>query len=116
MSQEINSAQLALEDPIGFYLLDDSDKSSRFEALAREALGHWGLTGAALRLIKQRENAVFAVTTREGERYALRIHRAGYHIDAELNSELEWMSALDQFGVRTPEVVAAADVSLFLTV
>jgi Ser/Thr protein kinase RdoA (MazF antagonist) len=116
MSQEINSAQLALEDPIGFYLLDDSDKSSRFEALAREALGHWGLTGAALRLIKQRENAVFAVTTREGERYALRIHRAGYHIDAELNSELEWMSALDQFGVRTPEVVPAADGALFQTV
>ena len=62
MSQEMRGVHLATEDAADFYRLDDSGKESRFETLAREALGRWGLTGAALRLIKQRENAVFAVT------------------------------------------------------
>lgn len=116
MSQELKGLQHATEDAADFYLLDDSRKASCFEALAREALDCWSFTGADLRLIKQRENAVFAVTTGEGERYALRIHRAGYHTDAELNSELEWMRALNKFGVRTPGVVPAADGALFQTI
>lgn len=116
MSQELIGSQRATEGVTDFYLQDDSEKASRFESLAREALGHWGLAGADLRLIKQRENAVFAVTTGDGEGYALRVHRAGYHTDAELNSELEWMRALDQFGVRTPRVVPALDSVLFQTI
>ena len=99
-----------------FYLMDDSEKASCFEALAREALGCWALSSADIRLIKQRENAVFAVTTGDGKRYAMRIHRAGYHTDGELSSELEWMRALNEFGVRTPGVVPATDGGLFQTV
>lgn len=59
--------------------------------LGAEALSHWKLTGAQLTLLKKRENAVFRVQTEGGERYALRIHRHGYHADAALVSELRWM-------------------------
>jgi len=75
------------------------------EHLAREALPAWGLEGARLSLIKYRENAVFEVTGADGTHCALRIHRAGYHTDEELWSELQWMAALEQSGIHVPRVV-----------
>jgi Ser/Thr protein kinase RdoA (MazF antagonist) len=56
-------------------------------------------------LIKYRENAVFRVTTQDGTDYALRIHRAGYHTDAELRSELQWINALAKYGIQVPAIV-----------
>lgn len=96
-----------------FYDLDDDEKSLCLTALANRALEEWGITDATLCLIKQRENAVFAVTRRDGTQSALRIHRAGYHSDPALLSELQWMKSLDTFGVRTPPVVPANDGALF---
>ena len=83
----------------------------RLDALARAALTRWDLPATAtVTLIKHRENAVFMVADpASSARYALRIHRAGYHSDAELRSELAWMRALDDDGVHTPPVVAGLD-------
>jgi Ser/Thr protein kinase RdoA (MazF antagonist) len=67
-------------------------------------------------LIKQRENAVFAVQADDGTRFVMRVHRAGYHSDNELLSELQWVAALGEFGVETPRVIPAVDGSLFRTV
>ena len=53
-----------------------------------------GSRGRELTLLKYRENAVFRVAASDGRRYAIRVHRAGYHSDAELRSELQWMQAL----------------------
>ena len=65
----------------------------RLEAAGRAALREWGIADASLDLIKHRENAVFRMTA--GDRIgALRIHRHGYHTDAELASEIQWMQAL----------------------
>lgn len=42
-------------------------------------------------------------------RFALRIHRAGYHSDAALRSELYWMAELGRLGINVPPVLAASD-------
>jgi Ser/Thr protein kinase RdoA (MazF antagonist) len=88
-----------------FYQLDTADQVLRLEQLAYPAMEHWGLTAEHLELIKYRENAVFKLVTTEGTPYALRIHRAGYHSDAALRSELQWMNALEDFGVHVPVLV-----------
>lgn len=86
------------------------------EILARSALKHWGLSDADLDLVKHRENAVYSVTSGSGARFALRVHRIDYHTDAELRSELQWMQALDEYGVNTPPIVSAQDGSLIVKV
>ena len=45
--------------------------------LAEAALASWGGAMAPPRLVVDRENAVFDVTTRDGVRGALRLHRVG---------------------------------------
>lgn len=86
------------------------------EELARVALQHWGHQNVNLELVKHRENAVYSVTVNNDHRYALRIHRLNYHTDSELRSELQWMRALNDYGVRTPPVVPAKDNDLFKVV
>jgi len=81
--------------------------------LAHAALQHWRLEPRELSLIKFRENAVFKVVAQGGERFALRIHRGGYHCDRELDSELQWMAALRQAGFDVPTIVPTADGRLF---
>ncbi|MFV0278270.1 MAG: phosphotransferase enzyme family protein [Parahaliea sp.] len=99
-----------------FYTLDDAAKTRCFQALATAALPLWGFEGASLSLIKQRENAVFKLELANGELAAMRVHRAGYHSDDELRSELQWMAALNDYGVHTPEIIPAKDGALFRTV
>lgn len=99
-----------------FYSLTTDQQAARLTALAHEALTHWGLADSEVALIKHRENGVYSVRSSSGERYALRVHRAGYHSDAELHSELIWMRALDDYGIHTPPVIAASDGDLFKVV
>jgi len=82
--------------------------------LARAALAAWDLEARALELLKYRENAVFRVAASDGQQYALRVHRAGYHSDAELHSELAWMRALLADGFDVPELVPASNGDLFV--
>ena len=99
-----------------FYALSSAAQAGRLGALAQAALAYWDFGAAALRLIKFRENAVFEVATAAGRRYALRIHRAGYHSDAELRSELEWMRALEASGFDVPQIVPDRSGELFRTI
>ena len=78
-------------------------------------LAGWNLGSCELALIKFRENAVFSVVTETGSRYALRVHRAGYHTDAELRSELQWMCALQASGFDVPEIVPDRHGATFVT-
>ncbi len=89
-----------------FYEMDETGQAGAMGILAQTALSEWGFEGSELNLIKYRENAVFRVTTAQGELYALRIHRYGYHSDAELRSELQWMHALAENGIFVPTLVA----------
>ncbi|MDJ0917004.1 MAG: phosphotransferase [Woeseiaceae bacterium] len=99
-----------------FYSLSSADQGRAYELLAGAALHRWGINEAKLTLIKMRENAVFGVEQPGGEKFALRIHRAGYHSDAELRSELQWMAALDAAGISTPAVQPTLTGELFDTV
>lgn len=82
----------------------DHEQMQRFLEVAHAALPHWGLQDAEIQLVARRENAVYRVT-RGASRYALRIHRPGYHDADELRSELVWMQVLAEHGIRTPTVV-----------
>ena len=96
-----------------FYDCDPTEQGRRLETLARSALDRWGIdANADVSLIKHRENAVFSVSS-GGARYALRVHRAGYHTDNRLRSELQWIAAINSPELRTPQVVPATDGSLF---
>jgi len=97
-----------------FYTLPPAEQGERLTALARTALPQWRLDGATLEIIKMRENAVFRATTPDGGRYALRVHRHGYHTDAELHSELLWMRALDESGISVPALIPSAGGELFI--
>ncbi len=50
--------------------------------------------GLSVRLINLSENATYAVQAPDGQRWALRIHRAGYHSHAAIASELAWLQSL----------------------
>ncbi len=74
--------------------------------LAVEAAIHWN--GTPLRLIRNRENAVFEMQI-PGGRAALRLHREGYQDDAAIRSELWWCAALAAEGVAVPAALATRD-------
>jgi len=97
-----------------FFDIDIESQAQRLEAAGREALQRWNMTDCDLHLIKYRENAVFRVDN-DGIRRALRLHRCGYHSDAELLSELQWMQALGDVGITVPTIVPAASGELFVT-
>jgi Ser/Thr protein kinase RdoA (MazF antagonist) len=99
-----------------FYDLNEAQQVERLLDLARAALLNWGIENATIELLKHRENSVFSVVTPAGERFALRIHRHNYHSDAALRSELQWMVAINDSGVSTPQAVPARDGNLFKVV
>jgi Ser/Thr protein kinase RdoA (MazF antagonist) len=75
------------------------------QALALTALCDWDLEVANIAPIKVRENAVFRIDLADGGRVVLRVHRSGYHSDAELHSEFIWMRALETAGIPVPRVI-----------
>jgi Ser/Thr protein kinase RdoA (MazF antagonist) len=88
-----------------FYRLPPSEQIAALTELARAALPAWGLQAdSSLELLAERENAVFTVTS-GGERFVLRVHRAGYHSDAQILSQVAWARALQR-----DDVVHTADV------
>ena len=78
--------------------LSDAD----LHAIAEQSLPYWGLKPDAIELVSRSENTVFRLDMPDGRRYALRIHRPGYHTLPELESELLWTQALNDAGIRVP--------------
>lgn len=84
--------------------------------LAREALHAYGIpSDTPLRLLKNRENFVFALAV-DGVDHVLRVHRRGYHSDAELGCELDFVRALHAAGVAVPAFVPTPDGEGFCAV
>ena len=75
---------------------------SRFAAAAL-ALYELG-AGVSYELVNLSENATYRVDGPGGTRFALRIHREGYHSRAAIASEISWLMALRQQGVVTTPV------------
>ncbi|HEY1689959.1 MAG TPA: phosphotransferase [Solirubrobacteraceae bacterium] len=62
-----------------------------------------------IELLRHGENTTYRVDTTDGRRFALRQHRPGYQTAAAIVSEIAWMTALREAGVRTPRVVLGID-------
>lgn len=97
-----------------FYAAAVEEQARRLTSLARAALGRWSGDWGEPRLIKHRENAVFEVRAADGRRAALRVHRHGYHSDAELASELAWIRALDDAAIPVPRAIPSDTGALFV--
>jgi Ser/Thr protein kinase RdoA (MazF antagonist) len=94
--------------------LNPEEQLDRMRGLAHAALPLWNIESAALDLLKYRENAVFKVTAGDSK-FAMRVHRPGYHTDDALRSELQWMDALSHAGIDVPRIVPTASGELFAT-
>lgn len=64
-------------------------------------LAAWGLEGADVQRHAQRENLIYRVT-HEGKAYALRRHRPGLRMRAQIEAELTWMDQLAARGLTVP--------------
>ncbi|TPN34725.1 aminoglycoside phosphotransferase [Mesorhizobium sp. B2-3-3] len=94
----------------------EPETAAEVTALARLTLEHWGVRDCEPELLKYRENAVFRIRLPDGRPAAMRIHRLGYHTDAALRSELQWMGFLQSAGVATPSPVATLSGEPFVLV
>ncbi|MEM7171552.1 MAG: phosphotransferase enzyme family protein [Pseudomonadota bacterium] len=98
-----------------FDQLDHSEQLRRLGELAGQATGLYDLPGdVTVEMINLSENATYKVT-RPGasDQWALRVHRAGYHSDAAIASELAWVQALRQDGAAvTPVPIPGKDGEL----
>ena len=87
---------------------DVLDRVSRFAQ--RAAVAYGCPPASTVRLLNVSENATYLVEHPDCEPCVLRVHRLGYHTEAEIESELAWMDALRaEAGVRTPRVLPAPD-------
>ncbi len=78
------------------------------EALAHQAAALWGFDPARVSLAARRENIVYRAEGSDSA-YALRLHRPGYRSQAELDSELHWMAALEAGGMAVPRPLPLPD-------
>ena len=68
--------------------------------------------GTAVRLVNLSENATWRLDGPSGERWILRIHREGYHSREGIQTELDWLHALQRdTGLVTPQAIAGVDGS-----
>jgi Ser/Thr protein kinase RdoA (MazF antagonist) len=88
-----------------FAALATDEQVARLAGLATRALAAWDLAAPRVELVKYRENAVFLVTSADGTRAILRIHRPRYRSDDDIRSEIAWRRALDADGIPTPAAI-----------
>ena len=95
--------------------LPHEEQLRRLHVLATAALERYDLPpGATARLVNVSENATYRIEAPgDGRKWALRIHREGYHTRNAIASELAWLTALRVDGtVVTPTPIAGADGEL----
>ena len=73
---------------------------------ARKAAEIFGLDPASVKPVAMRENLTFSAT-KDGLKYALRLHRPGYSSPAEIHSELQWMLTLSEGRLSVPAPLAS---------
>lgn len=92
--------------PGAFDALPHAEKLECLRDLARSALASYDVgTPTDPVLINLSENATYRIDdTASGRRWALRVHREGYHSQNAIASELAWLMALRNDGVVTTPV------------
>lgn len=102
-----------------FEQLPHDEQLRRLQLLAEASLQNFDLPEAAsASLINLSENATYKVEDSGAEkRWALRVHREGYHSKNAIASELAWLTALREDGaVTTPTPLAGHDGELIQVV
>ena len=103
----------------GFDGLPHDRKLLCLAELASSALSNWRLdTAVPPVLINLSENATYRVDDpATGSKWALRVHREGYHSLTAIASELEWLIARKASGAAiTPTPIAGSDGELIQSV
>jgi Ser/Thr protein kinase RdoA (MazF antagonist) len=95
----------------GFEQLHHNQQLTHLKHLAGEATRLYPLPQPlTVTLVNLSENATFKVEAPDGRRWALRIHRQGYHTRAAIASELAWAADLRATGlVTTPHPIKGLD-------
>ena len=91
--------------------LSHEELMCRLQILAERAVRRYALPSAVtVKLINLSENATYRVDDpATGSKWALRVHREGYHSLTAIASELEWLIALKASGAAiTPTPIAGA--------
>ena len=84
----------------GFERLSHEEQLPILLELAIAATEYYDLpAGLAVTMINLSENATYRIEAADGRRWALRIHRDGYHSRTAIASELSWLMDLRQTGV-----------------
>lgn len=107
-----------------FHVLSHEEHLKRLQSLATTALARYDLPDAATaKLINLSENATYRIDIpdidppRGRNKWALRVHREGYHTKGAIASELSWSTALRESGsVITPTAIAGTDGDLIQTI
>ncbi len=69
-------------------------KSAELGVLAREALSHYDVVAARIRLASRSTNAIYRIKSVDGRMYALRLATPGWRTLIDLQSEAFWLEAL----------------------
>jgi Ser/Thr protein kinase RdoA (MazF antagonist) len=89
--------------------LSNRGQIGRLRALGRRALASFGVDQARITMLRHETNTTFRVDA-AGDRYVLRISRAGTATAETIASEMMWLAALrTTTSLSVPEPVAAAD-------
>lgn len=78
-----------------------------FIEAGRGAAGAFGLQTESLELLSHSENVVLSLGATDGQHYVMRLHRPGYNTVDEMESEVEFVDSLRNFGVPVPTCLAA---------
>lgn len=95
-----------------FAALDHDEQLRLLAELSRAAITQYELpAGCDVELINLSENATYKVEHRaSGQRWALRVHREGYHSDLAIRSELAWQRDLrERHVITTPAALPGQD-------
>lgn len=94
-----------------FANLSHEDQLACLLELAKKSAGNYDLPASvSVEMINLSENATYKVEAPDGRRWALRIHRDGYHSKTAIASELAWLMDLRDTGVVvTPRPVKGKD-------
>src|SRR5262245_26574869 len=101
-----------------FDALSHEGQLAVLQEVAERATDSYDLPGGlTVSMINLSENATYRIDAPDGRRWALRVHRDGYHTRAAIASELAWLTDLRQTGVViTPVPVKARDGQLIQSV
>ena len=101
-----------------FDALSHEGQLAVLQEVAERATASYELpAGLTVSMINLSENATYRIDAPDGRRWALRVHRDGYHTRAAIASELAWLTDLRQTGVViTPVPVKARDGKLIRSV